>query len=200
MARITPLSKTDLSARGDEIRKIEQMRGHPLNNCYRTMARKPKILQAVTDLSIAVMREPGGTPTSLRWMVAHVASNAAGCRYCTAHTARNAATRGDVPDEKLEAIWEYQTSPLFSEAERAALDLALAAGSCPPSVEDAHFSRLREHFNDDQIVEIVAAIAMFGWFNRWNDTVGSDLEDEAVSFRDVHPAASGWVPGRKSGT
>ena len=137
MARINPLSQADLSARGEEIRKIEQMRGHPLNNCYRTMARKPKILRAVTDLSIAVMREPGDTPTSLRWMVAHVASNAAGCRYCTAHTARNAATRGDVADEKLEAIWEYQTSPLFSEAERAALDLALAAGSCPPSVEDA---------------------------------------------------------------
>ncbi|MDH3469190.1 MAG: hypothetical protein OES26_25470, partial [Gammaproteobacteria bacterium] len=77
MARVAPLSNTDLSARANEIQRIEQMRGHPLNNCYRTMARKPNILKAITDLSIAVMREPGGTPTSLRWMVAHVASNAA---------------------------------------------------------------------------------------------------------------------------
>jgi uncharacterized peroxidase-related enzyme len=193
MARVAPLSKIELSAQEGEIKRIEQMRGHPLNNCYRTMARKPNILRAVTDLSIAVMREPGGTPTSLRWMVAHVASNAAGCRYCTAHTARNAATRGDVSDEKIAAIWQYQTSPLFSEAERAALDLALAAGSCPPTVDEDHFIRLRQHYSEDQIVEIVAAIAMFGWFNRWNDTMGSDLEEEALSFKHNHPVASGWA-------
>jgi uncharacterized peroxidase-related enzyme len=198
MARVAPLSETDLSSRADEIKRIEQLRGHPLNNCYKTMARKPKILKAITDLSIAVMREPGGTPTSLRWMVAHVASNAAGCRYCTAHTARNAATRGDVSEDKIAAIWEYQKSPLFSDAERAALDLALAAGTCPPSVDDRHFRRLRRHFSEDQIVEIVAAIAMFGWFNRWNDTIGSDLEDSAVAFRRDHPVAAGWVAGQET--
>lgn len=198
MARVAPLSDTELSSRADEIKRIEQLRGHPLNNCYRTMARKPKILKAITDLSIAVMQEPGGTPVSLRWMVAHVASNAAGCRYCTAHTARNAATRGDVSEEKIAAIWEYETSPLFSDAERTALDLALAAGSCPPSVDDEHFLRLRHHFSEDQIVEIVAAIAMFGWFNRWNDTIGSDLEESAAAFRREHPIAAGWVANRET--
>jgi len=192
MARISPLDNFELAARGVDVKQLEGMRGHPLNNCYRTMARRPNVLRAITDLAIAVMREPGGTPLSLRWMVAHVASNAAGCRYCTSHTARNAANRGEVSDKKLEAIWEYQTSPLFSDAERAALDLALAAGGCPSSVEDQHFIRLRQYFDDDQIVEIVAAISMFGWFNRWNDTMGSDLENEAIEFQKNHSAAAGW--------
>lgn len=192
MARISPLSNSELENRGVDVKKIENMRGHPLNNCYRTMARRPNVLRAITDLAIAVMREPGGTPLSLRWMVAHVASNAAGCRYCTSHTARNAATRGDVSDEKLDAIWEYKTSPLFSDAERAALDLALAAGGCPASVDDQHFIQLKKYFDDDQIVEIVAAISMFGWFNRWNDTMGSDLESAAIDFQKNHSAATGW--------
>lgn len=192
MARLQPLSPAELEKYSEDIDRMEKLRGHPLNNCFRTMARKPKLLRVINEMSSTVMRDPGQTTLALRWMVAHVVSNAAGCRYCTAHTVRNAAMRGDVPDEKLQAIWEFQTNSLFSNAERAALGLALAAGSCPAAVDDAHFIELRRHYDDEAIVEIVAVISMFGWFNRWNDTMGSDLEDSALDYKQAHPIASGW--------
>lgn len=115
-------------------------------------------------------------------MVGEVVSNAAGCRYCTAHNAENAAKRGGAAEEKIRALWQYRSSPLFTPAGRAALDLALAAGSCPPSVTDEHFLELRKHFSEDAIIEIVAVIALFGWQNRWNDALATELEQHPLEF------------------
>lgn len=50
---------------------------------------------------------------------------------------RGGAPAGRVDGQKIEAVWSYRTSPLFSEAERVALDLALAAASQPNDVSDA---------------------------------------------------------------
>jgi alkylhydroperoxidase family enzyme len=127
-------------------------------------------------------------------MVAEVVSAAAGCRYCTAHNAENAAHLGGVPAEKIEALWQFRTSPLFTAAERAALELAAAAGSAPPAVTDAHFVELKKHFNEDAIVEIVAVLALLGWLNRWCQTLAPELEPGATEFARAHLAASGWTP------
>jgi alkylhydroperoxidase family enzyme len=57
-----------------------------------------------------------------------------------AHTAEGAHKLG-VEDEKLAAVWNYQTSPLFTPAERAALDVAVAAGTVPNAVTDENVQR-----------------------------------------------------------
>lgn len=141
------------------------------------------------------MADSGEIPPALRFMIAEVVSNAAGCRYCTAHNAENAVERGKVADEKLDALWLFQSSPLFTPAERAALNLALATGGTPPSVTDAHFDELKKHFSEDAIIEIVSVISMFGWMNRWNDTLATKLEDHPLEFAREHLTASGWTPG-----
>src|SRR6185503_139800 len=56
--------------------------------------------------------------------------------YRELHTAENAAHIASVPIAKVEALPQFRTSPLFSLAERVALDLASAAGACPPRVTD----------------------------------------------------------------
>ncbi len=104
-----------------------------------------------------------------------MASQAAGCRYCQAHTSHGLLYQG-VAKEKIEAAWDYEHSPLFDEAERAALRLAHHAGLSPNAVEDRHFDDLKRFYNDDQLAEIVAVIALFGFLNRWNDTLATDLE------------------------
>ena len=91
---------------------------------------------------------------------------------------------------------EYATSPLFSAPERAALAFAQAAGAQPNTVTRAHFDAVLKHFNEDQIVEITAVICLFGWLNRWNDTMATALEDEPLSFGETHLAWSGWSVGR----
>ena len=93
-------------------------------------------------------------------------------------------------------MWNYQTSPLFSAAERAALDVAVAAGCVPNAVTDEMFMELRKHWSDEQVVEIVGVIAMFGFLNRWNDTFATPLEDEPLEFGEKHLAAHGWDAGK----
>jgi uncharacterized peroxidase-related enzyme len=164
-------------------------------NSQLIMQRKPKLVKGFAALSAGVWDPDGEVPMALKRLIAHVASRAAGCQYCMAHTAEGAAKLG-VDDRKLDAVWDYQTSPLFNAAERAALDVAVAAGSVPNAVTDAMFLELRKHWTEDQIVEIVAVIALFGFLNRWNDTLATPLEDEPIHFGETHLAKHGWSVGK----
>lgn len=120
-------------------------------------------------------------PAYLKDLIALVASSAAGCRYCQAHTAHTAHKNG-VEIEKLQKVWEFETSDLFSDKEKAALRFALAAGSTPNQVTPQHHEALNQHFTEAQVVEIVATIAVFGFLNRWNDSMATTLEDEPFDF------------------
>ena len=129
------------------------------------------------------------------WKEANRASRTAGCQYCMAHTAGGALHFG-VEDEKLAAVWDYQTSPLFSAAERIALDFAVAAAAVPNGVTDEMFANLRRHWDEEQIVEIIGVIAAFGFLNRWNDTLATPLEDEPIAIGEKFLASHGWSPGK----
>ena len=195
MARVRPLNDAELVQRGVALPDAAHPGGIALNNCLRTMARKPGLVDAMQRLAQVVMLDPGSVPAELKWLVAHVVSNAAGCRYCTAHTVYNGARRTNLESAKIDAVWEFRSNALFSAAERAALELAVAAGTAPPAVTDAHFAELAGHYSEDQIVELVAVIAHFGWFNRWNDTMQSDLEDSPARFGAAHAVARGCKMG-----
>lgn len=193
MSRISPAPPEILAELAEDFEKAQKTRGYIASSWY-MLARKPKIFKLFRQLSNAVMQDPGEVPGPLKTMIAEVVSAAAGCRYCTAHTAATAYKSG-IPVEKVEALWHFQTSPLFDDGERAALNLALAAGSCPTTVTDAHFDELKKHFSENAIIEIVAVLALFGWQNRWNDTLASTLEDKPLSFAQDHLAESGWTVG-----
>src|SRR5262249_21697472 len=111
-----------------------------------------------------------------------------------AHTIEGAALFG-VEEKKLAAVWEYQSNSLYTEAERVALDFAFAASVVPNAVTDESFEDLRKHWSEEQIVEIVATIAMFGFLNRWNDTMGTPLEDNPMVAGDKYLARGGWESG-----
>lgn len=114
-----------------------------------------------------------------------------------AHTA-GAALRLGIADKKLESVWEFRTSPLFTEAERVALELAIAGASQPNAVTDELFEKLKQHWTESQIVEIVGVIALFGFLNRFNDTMATPLEAEPIEVGEKHLAKSGWSVGRHS--
>jgi alkylhydroperoxidase family enzyme len=73
-----------------------------------------------------------------------------------------------VPDEKIDALADYATSPLYDEAERAALAYADAMTLSDRDVDDALFARLRPHFDDDAIVELTATIAWENASSKFN--------------------------------
>src|SRR6266851_2706179 len=164
-------------------------------NSILIMQRKPKLAKALAQLTAATWDPEGKVDRGFKRIIAHVASRAAGCQYCMAHTAGGALHFG-VEDKKLAAVWEYQTSPLYSAAERVTLDFALAAASVPNAVTDAMFAELRKHWTEEQIVEIVGVISLFGFLNRWNDTMGTPLEDEPFAAGQQYLARGGWSPGK----
>jgi uncharacterized peroxidase-related enzyme len=164
-------------------------------NSILIMQRKPKLARALTQMTAAVWDPQGEVDRGFKRIIAHVASRAAGCQYCMAHTAGGALHFG-IEDRKLAAVWEYQTSPLYSVAERATLDFAIAAASVPNAVTDDMFAELRKHWSEEQIVEIVAVIALFGFLNRWNDTLATPLEDEPVEVGEKYLARGGWEIGK----
>jgi uncharacterized peroxidase-related enzyme len=165
-------------------------------NAMLIMQHRPKILRAFIQMAAAVSDpETSEVDAGFQRLIALVASRAAGCQYCMSHNAAIAHGAG-VGDAKLDAVWEYRTSPLYTEAERIALDVALAAGGVPNDVTDEMFAKLREHWNDGQIVEIVAMIALFGFLNRWNDTFATPIEGGALAVGEKYLAPHGWDAGR----
>lgn len=164
-------------------------------NSQLIMQRVPKMLRGYSQLTAAIWDPEGKVDAKTKRLIAHVISRSAGCQYCMAHTAEGAAKLG-VDQQKLDAVRDYQTSPLFNAAERAALDVAVAAGCVPNAVTDDMFMELRKHWSDDQIVEIVGVIALFGFLNRWNDTFATPLEEEPLEFGEKHLAAQGWDAGK----
>lgn len=193
MANIAPLERSDLPEFEAVFELTEAMMGFVPRSMF-TMGRNPALLDAFARLAGTVLG-PGTIDPGLKQLVAHVASNAAGCRYCQAHTASAAARRG-VDAGKIETVWSFESDVRYAEAERAALRLARDAGSVPNATTPDHFTELATHFTDDQVVELVAVISLFGWLNRWNDTVATDLEEEPLGFGREHLAAQGWEPGK----
>ncbi|MDJ0880918.1 MAG: carboxymuconolactone decarboxylase family protein [Gammaproteobacteria bacterium] len=164
-------------------------------NSLLTMQRVPDIAKAVIQLNKAVFAPDGRVDLGFKRLLAHMSSFAAGCQYCKAHTTVS-ATRHGIDEEKMAAIYEYQTSPLFSDAERVALDFALAAGSVPNGVTDELYAQLREHWSEEDIVEMLGVVCMFGVFNRWNDSMATPLEEEPIVTAEKIIGDKGWDVGK----
>jgi len=163
-------------------------------NSMLTMAHWPELVTAFAGLGATVLQS-GELEPELKQMIALVASRAHGCQYCQAHTAHSAHARG-VSKEKLVAVFEFESSPLFTERERAALRLGWHGALQPNAVSKADVEAAQEHFSERQIVEITAVVALFGFLNRWNDSMATDLEDVPSRFAEESLARSGWQRGK----
>ena len=181
MPHIAPVDLMESQDAQADIEWLASATGFVANSML-TLSHRPEIAKAVLGLIRAVVRNPDGTvDPALRWMVAHVTSLSNGCEYCSAHTFKNGADNG-VPQDKLEALWAFETDPIFSDAERAALRVAMTGGQCPSYATPEDMAELKRHFSEEQIVEIGAVIALFGFNNRWNALMQTQVEDSVTDF------------------
>ena len=180
-ARIEPLSVESLPPELQEtLGYAESLMGFTPNDVL-TMARWPAWLEALRQL-VDVVYAPGALDGGLKRLVATVCSQAAGCRYCQAHTAHGAVVLAGVSADKVERVWAFESDPLFDAGERAALAFAVASGSQPNAVTDAHFEALRLHFSEDAIMELMGVVSLFGLLNRWNTTLATPLEAAPAAY------------------
>jgi len=184
MSRVQPLSRESLDPELQAVMTAgDEIMGFTSNDGL-LMAHKPAMLKAVLGLVQAVYQE-GLVSLELKKLVAVMTSSAAGCQYCQTHTQYGALREGIAAD-KLAAIWEYADNELFSDAERVALDVARSAAFSPNETSDENFAKLHQYFNAEQIIEIVGVISLFGFLNRWNSTLATDLEQTPQSLVQEH--------------
>lgn len=193
MANLSPLDPESVPELSEVFDRMEAMLGFVPRSLL-TMARMPGLGSAFASLAGPVLRNDL-LDAGLVQMIAMAASTAAGSRYCQAHTSHTGHRVG-VDEAKLADVYRLETSDRFDEAERAALRLAVAAASVPNASTPEHFAELRRYYDDTQITAIVAVISLFGFLNRWNDTIGTELEGPAREFGERVLAPAGWETGK----
>ena len=173
----------------DDFKMIESFMGY-LPNSHLSMAKNPNLNNGFSNLAGAIFGSKH-LNMDLVNLIALASSLSSGCKYCQAHTSHG-ASRAGVSPEKIAEILKYKESDQFIESEKAALDLAFAAGVTPNASKKDHFVELQNHYSDEAIIDIVAVIALFGFLNRWNDTLGSKLEDVPKEFVEKELKPLGW--------
>jgi len=193
-----PLVKPLLPDANSEVKKLAEFFNETLGFCPNsvlTMQIRPEIARSFINLNKAVMANKGRVTSALKRLIAWVSSNATGCRYCQAHAIR-AAERYGAAQEQLDNVWDYKTHTAFNAAERAALDFALAASVLPNNVNENIQTELHKYWDDGEIVEMLGVISLFGFLNRWNDSMGTVIEDGAVESAETYLGRHGWERGK----
>ena len=196
MEIVKPLDENDIDP--TLLEKIQFFKG-PLGvipSSVKTMSYHPKIADAFTNLNIAVMECKGSVTPEFKRLIGYISSFSSGCLYCQAHTILGAERFGS-SKKRLDEVWTYSNSSAFSDAEKAALDFAFAAASVPNKVTGKLVSQLKKYWNDNDIIEIMSVIALFGFLNRWNDSMGSALEDLPIEKGEKYlEETTNWTPGK----
>ena len=190
---LSPLKREDVPELEDTFRITEEYLGFSANDVL-TMARLPAATKAYIEFAIAVIQEATIDPQLIQ-LITLVASAVSGCRYCTAHSANNCNDAG-VDTQKISAVWEYQTSPLFSEKERVALDFAFKAAQSPSTLEQSDYDHAKQFFNETELTEIILVVCQMGFFNRWNDSVATTLEQKPLKFSQLALPEEHWQVGK----
>ena len=196
MEIVRPLDENEIDS--TLLEKIQFFKG-PLGvipSSVKTMSYHPKIADAFTNLNIAVMECKGSVTPEFKRLIGYISSFSSGCLYCQAHTILGAERFGS-SKKRLDEVWNYSNSSAFSDAEKAALDFAFAAASVPNKVTGKLVSQLKRYWNDNDIIEIMSVIALFGFLNRWNDSMGSALEDLPIEKGEKYlEETTNWTPGK----
>lgn len=111
----------------------------------------------------------------IRTLACQLVSERNGCAWCIDFGLAEGQKQG-ITLEKLLAVGSYDDSPLFSDAERAALAFAEATNQVGIPVSDELFAELRRHFSEREIVELTVAVAAEGFFNRVNAALGVETQ------------------------
>ena len=136
-------------------------------NMFRTMAHRPAIFETIIAHMEAVLNT-GTLSKALKELVIVRTSQVNRTPYCLAsHTA--ICKRLGWNDAQLEALQDAGASTEFSEAEKAAIHLAESMSLYPHGYTDADFAHLRSFYSEGEVVELMAAIGLFNYFNRFND-------------------------------
>ncbi len=137
----------------------------------RLWGRTPRVFLAMSAMYGALDRVSSPIKPALRSLVQVRVSQINGCSFCTDINSASGMRRG-VSMEQLSALGQFRNSPLFGEAEKAALEFAEAMTDSNRRSDSALIGRLRQHFIDDAIIELIALIAFQNMSSKFNAALG----------------------------
>ncbi len=132
-------------------------------------AHKPKLMIAMGKFNGAI-RKPGALEERIRNLCELKGAAMIGCEYCVDLGSQICRNSG-FSDEELLAIPRYNSSELFNEREKVALDYTVAVMRTPVEVTDELFAKLQEHLTTEQIVELTALLTLVN-LDRFNAAFG----------------------------
>lgn len=178
MAVLKPLDRTGSPEVDAALARMAAKIGYR-PNALATMARRPEALKAVLSLIEEVIFRPGASALGLRWVAAYATCVGAGCGYSGAHAAHGAVEAGEALSRVVAAAYA-PAGGNFTPSEQGLLQMAAAIGRTGSGA--AYSEAARDQAGEAVVAEIVLICAAFGLFNRWNRTIGTELEPELQGF------------------
>src|SRR3954454_12937449 len=132
-------------------------------------AHRPKMMSGMGKFQGAV-RKGDSVEERIRLLVELKGAQMIGCEYCV-DLGSQICRHSGLSDDELLALPRYRSSERFTEREKLALDFTVGVMRTPVDVSDALFARLREHFSDEQLVELAALLTVVN-LNRFNAAFG----------------------------
>jgi len=179
MPRISRLNRSEVAP---ELREVYDKFLHDRGNVpyfFRTLAHRPEIFRTATAHMHAVLHT-GTLPTRLKELVVVRTSQLNGTAYCLASHTAISLRLGTTP-EQIEALKDWQNSPLFSDAEKQAIHLAEAMTLHSLIYTDDELASLRRFYSEGEVVELMAAIGLFNYFNRFNNLLQMEPTQPATA-------------------
>ncbi len=132
-------------------------------------AHQPKMMSGMGKFQQAV-RRASSVDERLKNLVELKGAQMIGCEFCVDLGSQICRNSG-LSDAELLALPRYRRSELFTEREKLALDYTVAVMRTPVEVTDELFARMKEHFGDEQLVEITALLTVVN-LDRFNAAFG----------------------------
>ena len=132
-------------------------------------AHQPKMMFAMARFNQAV-RKADSVDGRLKNLVELKGAQMIGCEYCVDLGSQICRNSG-LSDDELLALPHYAQSPLFTAREKVALDYTVAVMRTPVEVTDELIAEMKEHFSDEQLVEITALLTLVN-LDRFNAAFG----------------------------
>jgi uncharacterized peroxidase-related enzyme len=169
MPRISRLGRNDVSESAGAIYdRYMQTRGN-VPNMFRTMAHRPEIFETMIAHFEAILTT-GTLPTRLKELVIVRTSQLNNCEYCLASHSIIAKRLG-WSMEQIDDLANFEVRADFTPAEKAALRLAEKMTLDSTQLSDNEFACLRTFYEEGEVVELMAAIGLFNYFNRFNNAL-----------------------------
>jgi len=155
----------------------------PFGNQAAVFAHVPAALRHLMSM-LMELRDANTLPKRYLELAIVVVSKLNECDYCVAHHKPFLAVEGISP-AAIDTVMEWQNHPELTDVDKLVVEYTIQTWTNPHRLRDRLFDRLREHFSEAQIVELTLRLTLCGFFNKFNDALGIEEEEEATARVDA---------------